>query len=198
MGVVWVQRWEVESLLASLVVPTDVVLDVGPGIVPQSRFVPQVHICLEPHPPYLERLRQEHPEPRYVLLNGAWETGFDLLLDDSVDTVFAMDFIEHLEKDAGREFLAQAERVARRQIVVYTPVGFYRQDYQGPDAPDRWGMDGGWWQTHRSGWEPEEFEGWDVVACADWHTLDEFDQPLPKPSGAFWAVKNLETPAADR
>lgn len=199
MGVTWAERDEVDALVRALIVPTDVVLDVGPGIVPQRYVVPSVHICVEPHRPYLERLRMEHPEPRYVLLNSAWGESMRLLLDDSVDTVFALDFIEHLEKDAGRDFLAEAERVARRQIVVYTPLGFYRQDYHGPEAADRWGMDGGWWQTHRSGWELEDFAGWEIVVCSDWHTVDEFEQPLEVPCGALWGVKNLAAgPRDDR
>jgi hypothetical protein len=84
--------------------------------------------------------------------------------------------------------IAEAKRVARRQVVIFTPLGFYPQSYE-PDERDRWGMTGGVWQTHRSGWQPDDFDsGWRVIACRDFHHVDENNRPLEKPFGAFWAI----------
>ena len=116
-----------------------------------------------------------------------------LLVTKSVDTVFALDFIEHLGKSDGLAFLQEAERVARRQVVVYCPLGFYPQTYDDREKPDRWGMDGGFWQTHRSGWQAEDFgDNWELVCCEAYHFVDENDQPLEKPFGAIWAFRDLE------
>jgi hypothetical protein len=53
-------------------------------------------------------------------------------------------------------------------------------------------MDGGLWQTHRSGWGTEDFgEGWNVVISPDFILLDEHNQPLEEPMGALWAFRDL-------
>ena len=116
MSAVWAEPDETEDLGRSLVIPVDVVLDVGSGIAPQDYLEPTVHICVDPHLQCLLRLRRERPSPRFVLLNGTWDEALRLFPADSVDTVFAFNFIEHLEKDAGHAFLAEAERVTRRHV----------------------------------------------------------------------------------
>src|SRR5438128_11269987 len=164
MHVTYASRDEDLKIVASKVEDVEVVLDLGPGICPQP-FVkkPYVHLCVDAHRPYLERAKAEvADDPRYIFINAKWNQFIHMLPDKSVDSVFALDFIEHLEKADGFAMLREAERVARRQIVVYTPHGFFPQSYEDPNKPDRWGMDGGYWQTHRSGWDCEDFgEGWD-------------------------------------
>jgi len=50
-------------------------------------------------------------------------------------------------------------------------------------------MKGGRWQTHRSGWTPDDFgPEWHVVVCGDFHVVDENEAPLDEPFGAFWAI----------
>src|SRR5436190_4493745 len=164
MTVIHVGRDQALDVVRKKVEDAEVVLDLGAGIVPQP-FVPKplVHICVDAHRPYLDRVRRERGDPRLVLLNAPWEDAMAMLPDKSVDSVFALDFIEHLEKEDGLRMLREAERVARIQILVYTPNGFFPQSYQ-PGGRDRWGMDGGFWQTHRSGWGVDDFgDGWDFV-----------------------------------
>lgn len=193
MGVTYVSRYRAINLVESKVKQVDVVLDLGPGICPQPFIKPRVHICVDAHRPYLEHLNQKLGKNRnYVLINAKWDQLIAMLPDKSVDTVVALDFIEHLEKQDGLKMLGEAERVARQQIVVGTPQGFYQQSYDDPNKPDRWGMDGGYWQTHRSGWDFEDFgDSWDIVCCPDFLTLDEDGQPMEKPVGAIWAVRDL-------
>jgi hypothetical protein len=200
MTVTYADKRDVPDVMAGRIQNVDVVLDLGPGIRPQPFLEPSVHICVEAHRPYLERLKRESADdPRYVLINAPWDQVIGMLPDKSVDTVFALDFIEHLEKPDGLRMLREAERVARRQIVVYTPHGFYPQSYGDPLKPDRWGMDGGFWQTHRSGWAPEDFgPGWDVVICPDWLELDQDELPMERPMGALWAVRTLGPPVERR
>ena len=197
MTVTYTSRDKALEVIAEKVQDVDVVLDLGAGICPQWFVNPYVHICIDAHRPYLERLKSEIAgDPKYVLINAPWDQVIGMLPDKSVDTVFALDFIEHLEKEDGLRMLREAERVARRQIVVYTPHGFFPQSYDDPDKRDRWGMDGGYWQTHRSGWEPEDFgEAWDFVFCPDFIVLDENNEPMEKPMGAIWALRNLSEDA---
>ena len=200
MNVTYAARADVAGVVAAKLQDVDVVLDLGPGINPQPFLNPYVHICVDAHLPYLERLKRERAEdPRYVLINAPWDQVIGMLPDKSVDTVFALDFIEHLDKADGFRMLREAERVARRQIVVFTPHGFFPQSYDDPRKPDRWGMDGGYWQTHRSGWATEDFgDGWDIVICPDLILLDENNQPMAQPMAAIWAVRTLAPPSGRR
>lgn len=177
------------------IVATDVVLDVGPGIQPQDYFRPRLHICVEAHAPYVRRVQAERAgDTRLVLLCGTWQEILPHLPDRSVDTAFALDLIEHLEKEEGYALLRELGRIARVQVVVFTPLGMYPQAYE-EGEPDAWGMDGGYWQTHRSGWHPEDMEaageGWEAVVSPDFHRWDQDGRELASPMGAFWAIRTL-------
>jgi len=189
--IAWIDRDDAteEGTIRRLVHPARSVLDIGCGIRPQTLVSPRLHICVEPYKPYLERLQKEAKKDRdYVFLNGTWGDVLPLMPDDSVDTVFALDVIEHLEKADGLKLLHEAKRIARHQVVVFTPLGFYPQSHE-PDELDRWHMHGGRWQSHHSAWHPEEFgREWQIVACRDLHTVDQDGKPLAEPIGAFWAV----------
>ncbi|MDP3013988.1 MAG: tetratricopeptide repeat protein, partial [Candidatus Subteraquimicrobiales bacterium] len=194
MKVTWMTRQESHAMVQGKVVQTEVVLDIGPGIRPQGYFKPRIHICVEPYLPYIERLRQDiRDDAAYVFQNCTWDHAMKLLPERSVDTVFALDVLEHFEKEEGLRFLEEASRVARRQIIIFTPLGFYPQTYDGANNQDRWGMKGAYWQAHRSGWCPEDFgDDWELVCCKEYHFIDENGKPFKKPFGAIWAFRNLD------
>ncbi|HEX7297130.1 MAG TPA: class I SAM-dependent methyltransferase [Pyrinomonadaceae bacterium] len=192
--ITYVPRLEALEAVRKRIQNVEVVLDLGPGICPQPFITqPYLHICVDAHGPYLERLKRERADdPKYVFVNAPWDAVVPALPDNSVDTVFALDFIEHLDKADGRRMLREAERVARSQIVVYTPLGFFPQTYDDPTQPDRWGMDGAKWQTHRSGWNLDDFsDEWQFVISPDYITLDEHNQLMDQPMAAFWAIRTL-------
>lgn len=189
------------DLVATRVEDVQVVLDLGAGICPQTFAKnPYLHICVDAHLPYIERVKRDlTDDPRYVFLNSTWDKVIPMLPDKSVDTVFALDFIEHLEKEDGLNMLREAQRVARCQVVVFTPQGFFPQSYEDSQKLDRWGMDGGYWQTHRSGWVPEDFgDGWEFVISRDYITVDEEDRVMEEPMSAIWAIRNVGVKAERR
>lgn len=174
-----------------LVCAVDSVIDVGCGFRPQTWLSCSKHICIEPHPEYYERLLQKYSrKPGYTLYNSNWRI-IQAMPDQSVDTVLAVDFIEHLPKADGFTFLETAQRIARRQVVIFTPWGFYPQDFDDPNEVDFDGIAGLHWQTHKSGWRPNDFPGWNLVGCEKFHTSDGNGYPLDTPIGAFWAIKDL-------
>src|SRR5687767_11513070 len=117
MRVVDVKRAHAVPEAMRRIVQTEVVLDVGPGIQPQSFFRPRVHLCVEAHRPYIERLRSARPQDTsLVLLAGTWQELLPHLPDKSVDSAFAMDLIEHLPKQEGYALLRELGRIARIQI----------------------------------------------------------------------------------
>lgn len=197
MGVTWLESAQLFPTAIRRLEHTSVVLDIGCGIQPQRYVLPQVHICCEPFSQYIEVLQEKirHENDRtYVVLNSTWSDAVNLFPAKSVDTVFLNDVIEHLEKDEALALLAATERIARRQMAVFTPLGFMPQQH--PDGKDAWGLDGGSWQEHKSGWQPEDFDAsWDIYASKVFHLTDSMGTVLDQPFGALWAIKTFSDDA---
>ena len=193
MCVQWIERSKLSAATSRSLQPADIVLDIGCGIRPQQMVIPNVHICCDPHGQYLEHLHHTSKlkEDRlYIFVQATWAEAVKLFLPQSVDTVFLLDVIEHVEKAEGKQLLHLTEPIARRQVVVFTPLGFVPQEH--PDGKDAWGLNGGEWQRHRSGWSFEDFEdGWEIFASKDFHLTDNTGNQLAAPYGAFWAIKTL-------
>lgn len=170
-----------------------VVLDVGPGIRPQQLARAYLLLMIEPHQEYIDLMRRYvQDSDRHLYLCGTALNLMPALVEKSVDTIVAGDVIEHMTREHGQLFLAEAERLARRQIILFTPWGYFPQHHTEGDK-DRWGLHGGYWQSHRSGWVPEDFDdSWTVLACRHYHFEDEHGDPLEEGFGAFWAIKNME------
>ena len=188
--------------LAPMLYTAESVLDIGPGIHPVWYFTPRTHVCVEAYPPYVARLQETHGhDPRFVFLAGPWQAVLPHFPDSSVDTAVALDVIEHLERADGLALLSELTRIVRQQVVVATPLGFYPQEYA-PGEQDRWGMDGGHWQTHRSGWTPDDMLAldprWQALLVPDFHEVDQHNRPLAEPWPAFWAIFTKAAPAHGR
>lgn len=190
MSITWHRREHLFAEAARIIEHVDVVLDVGCGVRPQKFFSPAVHICCEPHQEYIEVLKTlVGNDPRFVFLQRDWEEVLRLLPDKSVDSVFILDVIEHLKKQGGRCLLKESERVARRQLVVFTPLGFMPQEAGDVDA---WGLTGVKWQKHQSGWLPHDFDKtWKIFACKEFHLKYSSGEECEPPFGAFFAIKTL-------
>ena len=135
---------------------SDRVCDVGPGIRPALIYRAPYHLCIEPHKEYADWLEGNGYT---VVRQRAREALKDI---ERVGVVFMLDVIEHMEKEEGFETI----RIAREksdQVVVFTPLGFKEQSYKDGEK-DAWGMNGTYWQTHRSGWVPDEFPGWKIFS----------------------------------
>jgi ubiquinone/menaquinone biosynthesis C-methylase UbiE len=151
---------EIFSLLSGEgLTPLKSLLDVGIGLTPQQYLpVKGRHVGLDAHQPYLDRLKKERPEIETVRHDLNDRLPFQ---DNQFQVVWMGDVIEHLEKEAGMALFEEAKRVASVGVVVRTPEGF------DPQSEDTWGMGAEYWQTHRSGWTPEEFNPdyiWTVAA----------------------------------
>ena len=171
--------------------PVDIVLDIGCGIVPQEFIHAKIHICCEPFPQYIDYLKKKihkRNDRIFVLVNADWSEAVKLFPKYSVDSVVLVDVIEHLEKSEALELLRATEQIARRQIAIFTPLGFIPQCHR--STTDAWGFEGGRWQEHKSGWLPEDFEPeWSIYASKVFHTHNSDGKIFNKPYGAMWAVK---------
>lgn len=139
------------------IITVDTVLDIGPGLRPQSLVdCRNRQISVEPHWEYADVLEADGRE---VIRDSAPHA---LQLIKAVDTVTMLDVIEHMEKADGLETILRAIHLAKRQVIVFTPMGFLEQS--GGEDADAWGMQGQFWQKHRSGWTPDEFPGWIILS----------------------------------
>lgn len=189
----WFDRETLDRVITEYVQRVDVVLDIGCGVRPQAFFQPRLHICCEPYSEYVRILQNHFAEvPNVVILRGTAQEIVGVMPDKSVDSVFLIDLIEHLERDEGHQLLRECRRIARRQIVLFTPLGFMPQEYQADDV-DGWGLRGGEWQAHKSGWTPDDFDpSWNILASEAYHTVSGTGEVLDPPFGAFWAIHNIQ------
>jgi len=192
MKVKRLKRSYFEKEVEKNIVEATTVLDIGCGISPQRLVKPLIHICCEPYGEYLDKLRDKlevDNDRNYMFLQATWQEAVKIFPPKSVDSIFLLDVIEHLEKSEARRLIKKTEKIAKKQIVIFTTLGFIPQHHE--DGKDAWGLGGGVWQEHKSGWKPEDFgDGWDVFACKNFHATDNMGNPLKGSSGALYAIKN--------
>ena len=195
----WLKAEYLEGEVRQHIRDVTTVLDIGCGIVPQRYVRSLIHICCEPHKEYLQKLQdklKDTHDRNYLFVNATWQEAVRLFPPKSVDTVFLLDVIEHLKKSEAKKLINQTEKIARRQIIIFTPLGFASQHSKG--GKDAWGLGGGTWQEHKSGWQPEDFgDGWKVFATKKFHIIDTLKKIRKKPVGAIFAIRDLEKPEPD-
>jgi hypothetical protein len=139
------------------------VLDVGTGLMRSLEDLPcPVKIGLDAHRPYLEHREVVDAVP----INASALELERLFVPGAADLVTFIDVIEHFPPDEAREVLRQAEQVARRRVLLFTPRGHFPQE-----GHDAFGLGGEELQRHRSSWEPEDFleRGYRVAVFAGFH-----------------------------
>jgi len=148
---------------AEFVRPCDTVLDVGPGIRPQSLVTCAQHVCAEPHEEYAIALERSG----FPVMRMTGNEALDKI--ENVDTVVALDVLEHMERSDGEIFVRKALEKAKKQVVIFTTLGFIQQSYADGEK-DAWGLNGAHWQTHRSGWTPDDFDQeWTCIVDRKFH-----------------------------
>jgi SAM-dependent methyltransferase len=127
-------------------------LDVGSG---PGRFLNNLPVdrkfAVEACVKYVPEIRAEG------IFVGRAETHLPAMPNCFVDVVFALDFIEHLEKESSLSLIRQMQRVAKHKVVLFTPHGFHPQSKDEPN-PGRYTDEEWEYQTHRSSWEPEDLK----------------------------------------
>lgn len=169
----------------------DVLLDIGPGIRPFDMLQAKLHICAEPYKEYIDHYQAKVAKGEAaakLYINMDWRQVTETFPAQSVDTVVLMDVIEHLNKEEGVELLRKTEKIARKSIIIFTPLGFMPQCH--PDGVDAWGLGGASFQEHKSGWLPQDFgDEYVTVTAEKFHFADHANVPFEKPYGAFFAIR---------
>ncbi|WP_308638399.1 class I SAM-dependent methyltransferase [Paenibacillus silvisoli] len=156
---------DLNGLLLQKLSQTESLLDVGSGPCLMLDNLPFRHIvALEIHRPYL--INRATKAGHILPLNAdAREIG-KLFVPKSFSAVSFFDTLEHFDKQEGYALLREAEQIARSQVIIFTPRGFFPQQ-----DVDHYGLSGETYQTHRSGWEPADLEqlGYEVIIMKGLH-----------------------------
>jgi 2-polyprenyl-3-methyl-5-hydroxy-6-metoxy-1,4-benzoquinol methylase len=125
------------------------VLDVGsgPGLPMEllkvwHRF--KLTVGVDVFKPYLNETKKKKIHDKYVL-QDIRKLDFP---DKSYDVVIALQVIEHLEKKEAWKLIAKMEKIAKRQVILATPIG-YMYHHHTDNNPH---------QEHKSEFLPEELE----------------------------------------
>lgn len=124
------------------------ILDVGCGKGDPVRFINRnktyYTVGLDIFKPYLEMCRRYGTHDDYVLCdikNLPIKNG-------SFDVALCVEVLEHLDRKDGPLFIKSLEKVARKQVIITTPVGNYRQ----------FAFDENPFQEHKYVWQPKELK----------------------------------------
>jgi ubiquinone/menaquinone biosynthesis C-methylase UbiE len=123
-------------------------LDVGCGKGEPAKFINRkgryFAVGLDAFEPYLRQCRKDRIHNAYV----QGDVRHLPFADKSFDVVICLEVLEHLEREDGEKLLKELERVAKRQVILSTPVGKYKQDV----------FDGNPHQEHKHIWNPAEMK----------------------------------------
>lgn len=201
--IIYTNRESFMEKAKSLIKPSNVLLDVGCGIVPHEYVQHNVYIACEPFGEYVDILKQKRKGIKqavyfystFLILNEDWKTVLEKYENYAIDTIYLIDVIEHLTKDEGKELLKRTEKLAKKQVVIFTPLEYIEQKTLSGNR-DAWGLNGANWQEHKSIWTPDDFDsdGWLFLVCKDYHQYNNIGEKLDKPVGAFWAIKDVKEP----
>lgn len=164
MSVAVVDHKDFLNVINDLLSDSRTVLDVGCGVGNTLKeFCCPIKIGVDAHRPYLENTEPDVP---FIKLNFTAERLNEIFLPHSLDSVTLIDVIEHFEKGVALNVLHQAEEIAAKKVIVFTPRGFFRQV-----EVDYYGLGGEGYQRHRSGWEVEDFQklGYHIIIFNQFH-----------------------------
>ncbi len=118
----------------------DTVLDLGCGIMQSTTGIYdnkesmecRTILGVELVKKYLDKVKYHYPTIRSDVLHSD-----ELFVDDSYDVVLCLDTLEHLDLGGAVYLLKEMKRIARRIVIIYTPLKF---DKNGDNVDNAWGI----------------------------------------------------------
>lgn len=126
------------------------ILDVGCGLSLKSKYLPaKIRVGVDIYPEYFKHIESDVP---YVVVKYDARKLREIFEPKSFDLVIATDIVEHLHFDEAMSMIRQCEEIARKAVILETPMGMVHQNL------DITGHGGHEWQTHRSAWSIRDFK----------------------------------------
>lgn len=102
---------------------------------------------------YLDRAKSYFPVIKFDLKKSS----FKMFRNKSFDVVMALDVIEHLDYETAIRVIGNMERIARKKIIIYTPVNYKSNE---ENVKNAWGMGENEYQKHQCFIPSSRFESW--------------------------------------
>lgn len=127
-------------------------------------------------PQYLEQVSRRCPQAKTI--NSDALAYLKNTLDNSFDVISIIDGIEHMDKKTGIKVIKEMKRVAKREILLFTPQSQSKDGYLKNEPHNAWGIEGAdHFQTHKSGWTAEELEKYGFTRMAIAHDTSQHGEP---------------------
>jgi len=128
----------------------DNVIDFGCGLMPLTRKLKCKKIIgIDIWRPYIEQLANELVDRTEI---GLWYANICEIIENmhekSIDISLAIDVVEHFEKEQAVKLIKNMERISKKYVLIFTPVGFRAQEREENSE----------YQRHRCGFRPSEFK----------------------------------------
>ena len=179
------------------------ILDVGSGPCRKQkdrRFKKTDFTCFDIYIPYLKACQKLGYKTVYGDA-GKIDKHFH---HKSFDIVWLIDIVEHMDRQDGFKLLKKVDKIARKQILISTPLGWYPQDYECVDKSWINDIDSGIevknkYQQHVSAWYPKDFKklGYQCEILYNCHPDIRFvsyklrNKKKPVSASQIWATKLL-------
>lgn len=133
-----------------------------------SNLNTQSIVAVDIAPQYLEQIKNRNPHATTVQSDA-----LEYLKeqpDNAFDVISIIDGIEHMDKQTGLELIPHLKRVAKKEVLLFTPQGHGDDGYLKNEPHNAWGIEGAdHFQTHKSGWTALELKdlGFEMLDKAD-------------------------------
>ncbi len=130
-------------------------LGVGIGTVEIGLNIPFI-VGVDVWRPYLNKIKEQVIPVHYDIMKVS-----DIFVEKSFDVVMAFDVIEHLEKSEGEDLLLVMESIAKKLVVIYTPLAWDTNE-KNVNNPALWSY-GNPHNLHKSLWNKQDFLDRDYI-----------------------------------
>lgn len=125
-------------------------------------------VAVDAAPQYLKQVKDRCPQATTV--NSDALEYIKEQPDDSFDVISIIDGIEHVPKEVGEKLIPEMKRVAKKEILLFTPQGHVDDGFLKNEPHNAWGVEGAdHFQLHQSGWTVDELKehGFEVLLMED-------------------------------
>ncbi|MHC4475127.1 MAG: methyltransferase domain-containing protein [Planctomycetota bacterium] len=161
---------DLQFLVRNVVDRAESVLEVGCGLgayLERYTNAGQRVVGVEPYLPYLEESSKRVPWAEFQHMDALT---YFAQSQEKFDCVLLIDVVEHLEKDQAVRMVQEAIKHCKKIVFCQTPFGRHVQDH------DPWGMDGHYWQTHKSTWDSSNLRELGFSFYTVWKDWYEWEQ----------------------